>query len=258
MAQLLRPPCEDRPFDRTASETGDCSARARPFVLAATILGSSMAFIDGSALTVALPVLRAEFDADLASVQWVINAYVLSLAAFTLIGGSLADRLGRRNVFVWGVAVFAVASLACAFAPSLEVLSAARFLQGVGAALLTPASLALISSAYPRNERSLAIGTWAAASAITGAVGPVLGGWLTERFGWPSIFLLNIPFALGAVFLAVRYAPEGKPVQAGGHRLDWIGAVLAAIGFGLAFRRIANGQKNSAERERNIEQEDGR
>ncbi len=233
MAQLLRPPCEDRPFDRTATETGDCAAKARPFVLAATILGSSMAFIDGSALTVALPVLRADFDADLASVQWVINAYVLSLAAFTLIGGSLADRLGRRKIFVWGVALFALASLACAFAPTLEALSAARFLQGVGGALLTPASLALISSAYPKNERSLAIGTWAAASAITGAIGPVLGGWLTERFGWPSIFLLNIPMAIGALFLAMRYAPPGKVAQAADRRLDWTGAALAALGFGL-------------------------
>lgn len=242
MAQILRPPCEDRPFG-AHTETADCATRNRPFVLAATILGSSMAFIDGSALTVALPALRADFDAGFAEVQWVVNAYVLSLAAFALIGGSLADRIGRRAVFNAGCAVFAFASLACALAPSLGLLTVARFAQGIGAALLTPASLALLSSVYPKAERGAAIGAWAAASAITAAGGPVLGGWLTERFGWPSIFFLNLPLAVVAVALALRYAPDARAVETVKRSLDWTGAALAAAGFGLAaFGLVALGE----------------
>ncbi|MEZ5079901.1 MAG: MFS transporter [Thermoleophilia bacterium] len=247
MSLIARPPCDAAGVASGRGDGADCAERSRPWALAATVLGSSMAFIDGSALTVALPALRSSLGADLAGLQWVIGAYVLALAAFTLIGGALADRYGRRLVFATGCAVFAAASLACALAPTLGSLVAARFAQGVGAALLTPSSLALISSIYPRERRGAAIGIWAAASAITAAAGPVLGGWLTQTFGWQAIFFLNLPLAVGAIVLALRHAPVARVPGAVNRPADWIGAVLAAAALGaLAWGLVLLGEQRDA------------
>jgi EmrB/QacA subfamily drug resistance transporter len=202
----------------------------RRLVLTACVLASSMAFIDGSALTVALPKLRASFGADLASVQWVLNGYVLALAALTLIGGALADVYGKARMLGVGCLGFGLASAACVVAPSIEWLIAFRVLQGISAALLTPASLALIGATYPKAERNAAIGVWAAASALTTAGGPVLGGWLTETFGWPYVFAINPPLALVVVVLLVVYA---APDRRQPRRFDLAGAAILALALGL-------------------------
>ena len=182
----------------------------RRIVLTACIVASSMAFIDGSVLTVALPRLREDFGADFVSVQWVLNGYVLALASLTLIGGALADVYGRARMLALGCIIFGLASAACALAPSVTLLIAARVVQGIAAAIVTPASLALIGAVYPREERNQAIGVWAAASALTTAGGPILGGWLTENFGWPLVFWINPPLALIAVVLLLGFAPEDR------------------------------------------------
>jgi EmrB/QacA subfamily drug resistance transporter len=202
---------------------------SRRMVLAACVVASSMAFIDGSALTVALPKIRADFGADLASVQWVLNGYVLALASLTLIGGALADVHGKARMLSIGCVLFGLASAACALAPSAAWLIAARVMQGIAAAILAPASLALIGAVYPRAERNRAIGVWAAASALTTAGGPVLGGWLTETFGWPLVFWINPPLALVAVGILAAFAPEDRREP---RRLDVIGAIILAVALG--------------------------
>src|SRR5262245_58375161 len=179
-------------------------------VLAACVLATSMVFIDGSVLTVALPRLRADFGADFASVQWVLNAYVLALASLTLIGGALADVYGKARMLAVGCILFGLASVACALASSAVWLIVARAVQGIAAAIVAPASLALIGATYPRDERNRAVGIWAAASALTTAGGPVLGGWLTDTFGWPSVFWINPPLALVAVGILLVFAPEDR------------------------------------------------
>ncbi len=203
-------------------------------VLAACVLASSMAFIDGSALTVALPRLRADLGADLASVQWVLNGYVLALASLTLIGGALADAYGKARMLSIGCLLFGVASAACALAPSAAWLIAARVVQGVAAAIVTPASLALIGATYPRDERNRAIGVWAAASALTTAGGPVLGGWLTETFGWQFVFWINPPLALVAVGLLcglrARGSARAAPVRRDRRRHPCCGAGGTGLG----------------------------
>ena len=201
----------------------------RRAVLAACVCASSMAFIDGSALTVALPQMREDFDTDLASVQWVLNAYVLALASLTLIGGALADVYGKARMLAIGSLLFGVASVACALSPSAGSLIAARVTQGIAAAILTPASLALIGATYPREERNRAIGVWAAASALTTVGGPVLGGWLTETFGWQSVFWINPPLALVAVGILLAVAPEDQHEP---RQFDLTGAVMLAAALG--------------------------
>ncbi|MGA9455762.1 MAG: MFS transporter, partial [Pseudolabrys sp.] len=196
MSQPFVEPCgrgliEAEPCPRVQGR--EIAVTRKRMVLAACVLASSMAFIDGSALTVALPRLRAFFDADLAAMQWVLNGYVLALAALTLIGGALADVYGKARVLRYGCLGFGMASVACIFAPTIEWLIAARVAQGIAAALVTPASLALIGATYPKDERNGAIGIWAAASALTTAGGPVLGGWLTQEYGWQYIFAINPP-----------------------------------------------------------------
>jgi EmrB/QacA subfamily drug resistance transporter len=203
--------------------------RRRRMVLTACVLASSMAFIDGTALPVALPRLRADFGADLASVQWVLNGYMLALASLTLIGGALADVYGKARMLGLGCVLFGLASAACALAPSPAWLIAARVAQGAAAAIVTPASLALIGATYPRAERNRAIGVWAAASALTTAGGPVLGGWLTETFGWPSVFWINPPLALVAVGVLLVFAPKDGRIQ---RRFDMIGAAILASAIG--------------------------
>jgi EmrB/QacA subfamily drug resistance transporter len=199
-------------------------------VLAATILGSSMAVIDGTVVNVALPVLQAVLNATVADVQWVVESYALFLAALILVGGSLGDHFGRRRIFACGVAIFALASVWCGFSPSVNQLIVARAIQGIGGALLVPGSLAMISASFSGEQRGRAIGTWSGFTAITSALGPVVGGWLVEHASWRWVFFLNVPLAvivLGIVFWRV---PESR--EEGTARLDWWGALLATLGLG--------------------------
>jgi len=233
MAQPFVEPCDRGIIAAEACprEIGrEITPQRRRIVLAACVLASSMAFVDGSALTVALPKLRAFFGADLATVQWVLNGYVLALAALTLIGGALADHYGKARMLAVGCVGFGLASVACIVAPTIGWLIACRVAQGISAAILTPASLALIGATYPKEERSRAIGVWAAASSLTTAGGPVLGGWLTENFGWQWIFAINPPLAAIAVALLIACAP---PDQHATRRFDVIGAAILAIGLGV-------------------------
>ncbi len=201
----------------------------RGIVLAACVLASSMAFIDGSALTVALPKLRAYFGADLTSVQWILNGYVLALASLTLIGGAIADVYGKARMLSIGCLLFGLASAACAIAPSALWLIAFRVVQGIAAAIVTPASLALIGATFPKKERNQAIGVWAAASALTTAGGPVLGGWLTEAYGWQWVFAINPPLALIAVALLTGFAPTDRREP---RKFDFAGAAIIASALG--------------------------
>lgn len=209
---------------------------ARRLVLAGTVLGSSLAFIDGSAVSLTLPIMQLELSGDVAAAQWIMNAYALMLGALVLAGGAAADRYGRKRVFLAGVTIFTMASVACGLAPSLPVLIAARAVQGAGAALLTPASLALLGATFDAKGRGQAIGIWAGASGLMSAVGPVLGGWLTDAISWRAVFLINLPIAALAVWLVATAARESKGVRAGA--VDWQGAVavtlsLAAITWAL-------------------------
>ena len=207
-----------------------CAERSRPWVLAATILGSSTAFIDGSVVSVALPAIQSDLAAPVSQVQWIVNAYMLLLGALILIGGASGDRFGRRRIFIIGVLVFTAASVACGLAPNAAALIAARALQGVGGALLVPTSLAIISAAFPEKERGRAIGTWAGASALTTALGPVLGGWLTDSVSWRAIFFINVPVAAIALAITLWHMPESRNRDA--QKIDWLGAVLAVACLG--------------------------
>lgn len=201
------------------------------WVLVATILGSSMAFIDGTVVNVALPVLQVELHASAANAQWVVEAYALFLAALILVGGSLGDRLGRRRIFAIGVGVFTLASVACGFAPNIQTLIFARAVQGIGGALLTPGSLALISASFSNETRGRAIGTWSGFTSITAAFGPVLGGWLVEHASWRWVFFLNVPLAIAVLTVTLWRVPESRDVHASKH-LDTSGALLATVGLG--------------------------
>ncbi|HWK51936.1 MAG TPA: MFS transporter [Steroidobacter sp.] len=208
-----------------------CPENAKPWVLAATIVGSSMAFIDTSVVNVALPAIQADLSAEVREAQWVVNAYMLMLGALLLVGGAAGDRFGRRRVFIIGIAVFAIASVACAWAPTASALIVARAVQGVGGALLVPGSLAIISAMFPEAERGRAIGTWAGSSALTTALGPVLGGWLVDTWSWRIIFLINVPIAVVAVALAIWRMPESRD-ESRDVAVDWGGGALAVIGLG--------------------------
>jgi EmrB/QacA subfamily drug resistance transporter len=200
-------------------------------VLAATILGSSMAFIDGTVVNVALPSILADFHATMVDAQWVVEAYALFLAALLLTGGSLGDRFGRRRVFFIGVGMFALASVGCGLAADIHQLIAARAIQGIGGSLLVPGSLAILSASFPENERGRAIGTWSGFTAITAAIGPVLGGWLIDHFSWRWAFFVNIPLAAVVLVLTAWHVPESRNESAS-EELDWPGALLATIGLG--------------------------
>lgn len=224
-------PCERaQPLPPTAPV--QCTRAQKRWVLVAAVLGSSLAFVDGTLVNVALPALQRHFAASAGQVQWVVESYSLLLSALLLVGGSLGDRLGRRRVFAWGIVVFALASVACALSRSVVQLVVARGVQGVGAALLVPGSLALISMAFAEDERGRAFGTWAAFSGITSAAGPPLGGWLIEHVSWSWAFLVNLPVA--ALLLAVvrLHVPDDRPARAGVAGVDALGAVLATFGLG--------------------------
>jgi EmrB/QacA subfamily drug resistance transporter len=208
-----------------------CTPGARPWVLANSILASGMVFVDGTVVNVALPALQQAFGAGVAEAQWVIESYALLLTALLLLGGSLGDRYGRRRIFAAGVMLFGLASMLCGVAASIEQLIWARALQGVGGALLVPGSLALITASFPENIRGKAIGTWSGYSAITAAIGPVLGGFLIEHFSWRYAFLINVPLVAGVLFLSFRYVPESRGEQS--HQpLDWPGALLGSLALG--------------------------
>ena len=200
-------------------------------MLAATIAGSSMAFIDGTVVNVALPALQQFFHANGSDLQWVVEAYALFLAALLLVGGSLGDLYGRKKAFLAGVVMFAGASIWCGFAQSIHALIAARAVQGVGAALLVPGSLALISASFPEETRGQAIGTWSGFTAITAAIGPLLGGWLVQHASWHWVFFLNVPLAVFVTLVSLWKVPETRR-EAEGNNLDWIGATLATLGLG--------------------------
>jgi EmrB/QacA subfamily drug resistance transporter len=205
--------------------------RSHPrWTLVTCILASSLSFVEGSVLSVALPAIRSSYGAGAQEVQWVVNAYLLPLSALLLLGGALGDHFGRRRLLVIGTSIFAITSLVCALAPSLPILLAARAAQGIGAALLLPNSLALLNVAYSGEKRGRAVGIWAAAGAAAAAVAPLIGGWLVGTVGWPAIFYINLPLALGAVALAMKFVAESR--EAGAGRTDYPGALLATLGLG--------------------------
>jgi EmrB/QacA subfamily drug resistance transporter len=241
MSHIGRPPCDAgailHPAARAAT-AAPSSAAGRRWTMLAAILGSGMAFADGTVVNVALPALQRTLGATAAEVQWVIEAYALLLSALLLVGGALGDRYGRRRIFMFGVAIFSAASLACALSVTPGQLIAARAVQGLGAALLVPGSLSLISANYAESERGAAIGTWSAFSGITAAVGPVLGGFLIDHASWTWAFLMNLP--IGAFLLLTQSrVPESRGGAAGAQRLDVAGALLATLGLaGVVFAFI--------------------
>jgi EmrB/QacA subfamily drug resistance transporter len=231
-------PCDEAAI-RAVPSTAGCRAEAKPWVLAVTIMASTMAYIDESVVNVALPTIEADLKTSAAVVQWLVNAYMLSLTALVLVGGAAGDQLGRRRVFVAGTALFAAASLWCGLSGDIGQLILARAVQGAGAALLIPCSLAIIGATFDESERGKAIGTWAGFSAISAAFGPVLGGWIVDHVSWRWIFLINPFIALPAIWIALRYVPESRDAQAA-RGLDWRGALLALCGLGgLVYGLIA-------------------
>jgi EmrB/QacA subfamily drug resistance transporter len=229
MTGFVRPPCDAGIIQATPHFEMALSQRRKRLTLAATIIGSSMAFIDGSVVNVALPAIQQAMHANAAATQWIVNAYLLLLGALVLTGGSAADLYGRRRIFILGLAVFTMASIACGLSPNTAVLIVSRAAQGFGAALLTPASLAMLGATFDEHERSWAVGIWAGAGALMSAMGPVLGGWLVDHFSWRAIFLLNIPLAIVAAILALRFASESRDPLA--RPLDLRGAITVAIGL---------------------------
>jgi EmrB/QacA subfamily drug resistance transporter len=201
------------------------------WLLAVTIAGSGMAFLDSTVVNVALPKIGEDLDASTSALQWILNGYLLTLASLILLGGSLGDRMGRRLVFQVGVTLFTLASLLCAVAPNVELLIFARLIQGIGGALLTPGSLAIIEASFRPADRARAIGAWSGLGGVASAIGPLVGGWLIGAISWRAIFLINLPLGAFVVWAAARYVPESHDPNATG-RLDLSGAVLAAVGLG--------------------------
>jgi EmrB/QacA subfamily drug resistance transporter len=232
MNTAAQPGC-DQSIALAAPPCADSSAIAHPrMVLATTILASSLAFIDGSVINVGLPAIGRSLGADGAGLSWVVNGYLLPLSALLLLGGAAGDRFGKRRVLLLGVMLFALASLLCAFAPTLPLLVDGRILQGMGAALLMPNSLAILGTHFEGEARGRAIGIWAAVGAAAGALGPLLGGWLIDVVGWRAIFFINLPLAAAALYLGMRYLHEEAAMAAQpGARLDLPGAALASAGL---------------------------
>jgi MFS family permease len=199
-------------------------------VLAACILASSLSFVDGSVTNVALPAIGKSLSAGGADLQWIVNVYLLPLSALLLLGGAAGDRYGRRRLLVGGTTLFAIASLACAVAPNLELLLLGRGLQGVGSAILMPNSLAILGATFSGEARGRAIGIWASIGAVMAAIGPVLGGWLIDVVGWRAIFLINLPLALGAIALGLLYVRDSHDKDR--PALDMPGGMLATLALG--------------------------
>jgi EmrB/QacA subfamily drug resistance transporter len=240
MPVVLQDACDEN-IIRSGAAATQCSKISGRWILAATILASSMAFIDGTVVNVALPALQTNLNATAADVQWVIESYALLLSALLLVGGSLGDHYGRRRVFVLGVVIFAVASGLCGFAGNIHQLIAARAVQGFGAALLVPGSLAIISNSFSEQERGRAIGVWSGFSAITTGIGPVFGGWLIEHVSWRAVFFINLPLALVVILISLRHVAENSDRETS--RVDWLGAILAALGLGgLVYGLIESSQ----------------
>jgi EmrB/QacA subfamily drug resistance transporter len=230
LSTAVRGPCDEAAIRHGAAAT-PCAVSSKRWVLMATIVGSSMAFIDGTVVNVALPAIQRDLHATVFQAQWVVESYALFLAALLLVGGSLGDRFGRRRVFAIGVAIFGLASLGCAASRDVQQLIAARAVQGVGAALLVPGSLALISATFPQDERGRAIGTWSGFSGITAALGPVLGGYLVDHWSWAWAFLINLPLALVVLAITWAHVPESRNAHAP-PALDIRGALLVTLGLG--------------------------
>src|SRR6185503_18959479 len=201
------------------------------WTLTATVLASSMTFIDATVVNVALPALQADLQATITDVQWVIEAYALFLGALILVGGSMGDQFGRKRMFLFGVAFFAAASVMCGVSNSARVLIIGRALQGVGAAFLAPGSLAIISATFDDSERGAAIGTWSGFSAITTAAGPVIGGWMIDHISWRAVFFMNVPMAIVVALLSLRFMDESRD-ESRTAATDWTGAALSVIGLG--------------------------
>jgi len=230
MAIFVQPPCDEAVI-RWRAAAAPCTKASGPWILAATILGSSMAFIDGTVVNVALPALQQSLNATVVDVQWVVEAYSLLLSAFLLLGGSLGDRYGRRRIFILGVAIFSLASLWCGFATNIHELILSRAVQGAGGALLVPGSLAIISASFREEDRGRAIGTWSGFTAITAAIGPVMGGWLIEQVSWRAVFFINVPLAAIVLVISAFRVPESRDENQK-ERPDWVGAALTTIGLG--------------------------
>jgi EmrB/QacA subfamily drug resistance transporter len=224
----MKPPCDEAVIESTGPAT-PCAKAAERWVLLATILGSSMAFIDSTVVNVALPALQNGLRANVIDVQWVIESYALFLSALILVGGSTGDLFGRRRMFLSGVTVFAIASAACGLAGSIRQLIVARAIQGVGAAFLVPGSLSIISASFDEEQRGRAIGTWSGFTAITTAIGPVLGGWLIEHGSWRWVFFINVPIAAMVMVVSLWRVPESRMLAP--ERLDWAGALAVTAGL---------------------------
>ena len=224
----MKPPC-DEALILAAVPGAPCKEKSRSWVLAATILGSSMAFIDSTVVNVALPALQSDLHATVVDVQWVIESYGLFLSALILVGGVFGDSLGRRAMFLLGVAVFAVASVGCGFSSGITSLVVWRSVQGIGAAFLVPGSLAIISSSFQQESRGKAIGTWAGFTTMTTALGPVLGGWLVEHASWHWVFFINVPLAALVLVISLWHVPEFRSSDT--RAVDWLGAAIATLGL---------------------------
>ncbi len=218
----------------------DLESTAGRWVVAVAVLGSSMAFLDGTAVNVALPDIGRDLGATTGQLQWVLSGYLLALASLVLLGGSLGDRYGRRRIFRIGTGLFTAASMLCAAAPTIELLIAARVLQGIGASLLTPGSLAMLESSFRPDQRAQAIGAWSGLTGVASAIGPILGGYLVAVVSWRAIFVINLPVGLFVVLAAGRHIPERR-VQKPAGRLDLAGAALAAIGLAAVTFALISG-----------------
>ena len=225
----MKPPC-DGAVIWSGNAVVPCTAQAGRWILAAAILGSSMAFIDSTVVNVALPALQASLHATVVGVQWVVESYGLFLGALILVGGSLGDLFGRRLIFLIGVGLFAAASIACGLASNIQQLVVARSVQGIGAAFLVPGSLSIISASFDEKTRGRAIGTWSGFTAMTTAVGPVLGGWLIEHASWRWAFFINVPIAAAVIAISLHRIPETRNTSA--RHVDWLGALVATVGLG--------------------------
>ena len=242
MSTFVKGPCDEAVI-RAGSAQALCSQRAAPWVLAATILGSSITFIDGTVVNVALPVLQRELGTDIVGAQWIVEAYSLMLSALILVGGSLGDRWGRKRTFSTGVLLFAIASAGCGLAQNISGLIAARVVQGLGAALLVPGSLAIISASFAKEQRGQAIGTWSGFTAISAGLGPVFGGWLVTNVSWRWIFFINLPLAAAVLVITWLHVPESRDESAGG-RVDVAGAAAATLGLsGVVYGLLESGSR---------------